>query len=247
MKIESILMRLGFSENEVRVYLAALELGISSGQTIAKKAAIKRTTAYSVLDYLVGRGVVGKTAVRGKARFVAEPPEKLLTTINDLRVSLEKAMPELDALYNKNEIKPKITFYEGEHAIHNVYEDTLKEKPKEILEWNTNAFFHRFPTDYNYIEKRTKSGIKARRIAGKGSLWDTWHKSLDDAELAETIIVPKELFDPLIEVNIYNNKIAFMNYAENMSVIIESKAIADAMRQVYELSWQGASMSKTNQ
>ena len=31
-----------------------------------------------------------------------------------------------------------------------------------------------------------------------------------------------------------------MNYAENMSVIIESKPIADAMRQAYELSWKGA-------
>jgi hypothetical protein len=52
--------------------------------------------------------------------------------------------------------------------------------------------------------------------------------------------VDKKIFNPKIEVNIYNNKIAFMNYAENMSVIIESKPIADAMRQAYELSWLGA-------
>ena len=44
----------------------------------------------------------------------------------------------------------------------------------------------------------------------------------------------------MVEVNIYNDKVAFMNYADEMSVIIENKAIAEAMRQAYELSWRGA-------
>ena len=48
------------------------------------------------------------------------------------------------------------------------------------------------------------------------------------------------MFWPGIEVNIYGDKVAFLNYAENMSVIIESKAIAKAMRQAYHLSWIGA-------
>jgi sugar-specific transcriptional regulator TrmB len=240
MKIEQILKKFGFSENETRVYLASLEMGLASAQEVAKKAGLKRTTTYSVLAYLVNRGIVGKTIVKNKTRFVAEPPEKLLNLIAEIKENVSKAMPQLEAIYNKSETKPKITFFEGENAIHNVYEDTLKEKPKEILEWNTNAFFERFPKDYNYIEKRTALGIKARRIAGEGSLWATKHRGLDQKELAETAIVSKDIFDPQIEVNIYNNKVAFMNYAENMSVIIESKAIADAMKQAYELSWKGA-------
>ena len=246
MKIEQILEKFGFSLNESKTYLACLELGLASAQDIAKKAGLKRTTAYSVLSYLINRGVIGKTIVRKKTRFVAEPPEKLLNLIGEIQSSIAKILPQLEAVYNKNEVKPKITFFEGANAIHNVYEDTLKEKPQEILEWNTNAFFERFPKDYNYIEKRTNLGIRARRLAGQGSLWDTKHKFLDEKELAETIIVNKELFNPQIEVNIYNNKVAFMNYAENTSIIIESKVIAHAMRQAYELSWRGAQVNKTN-
>jgi len=245
MKIEEILGQLGFSDNETKIYLAALEMGTASAQDIAKKAELKRTTGYSVLTYLVNRGVVGKTIIKNKTRFFAESPEKLLNLVNEIKINITKVLPELEAVYNKNETKPKITFFEGRNAIHNVYEDTLREKPKEILEWNTNAFFNRFPKDYNYIEKRISSGIRAKRIAGKGSQWDTTHKYLDEKELAETLVVPKELFDPQIEVNIYNNKVAFMNYADNMSVIIESKAIADSMRQAYELSWRGAQTNKT--
>ena len=243
MRIEHVLRKLGFSTNEARVYIAALGAGTASAQEIAKKATLKRTTTYSVLSYLVDRGVVGKTKLQNKTRFTAEPPEKLLSIAQETQAQIKAALPELGAIYNKSDVKPKITFFEGENAIHNVYEDTLKEQPKEILEWNTDAFFERFPKEYDYIKKRVGLNIKARRIAGKGSKWDSAHKYLDEKELAETIVVPKEKFWPEIEVNIYNNKIAFMNYAENMSVIIESKAIAEAMRQAYELSWQGARLN----
>ena len=242
MHLYQLLQKLGFSANESKVYLACLETGLASAQDIAQQAGIKRTTCYSVLAHLVSRGTVGKTKVKGKTRFIAEPPQRLLTLINELENGIKEAMPELTAIYNRKETKPKITFFEGENAVWKVYEDTLKEKPQTILMWNNQEFFEKFnERKYsNYIPSRVALGIEAKRIAPKGSTWDMINRHRDAKELSQTLIVPKELFDPHVEVNIYNNKVAFMNYAENMSVIIESKAIADAMRQAYELSWKGA-------
>lgn len=241
MHINQLLQKLGFSVKEAKVYLASLELGISSAQDMAKQAGLNRTTGYAVLNYLVNRGVMGKTKVKGKTRFVPEPPERLATLISELDKAIKDSLPQLRAIYNKKETKPKITFYEGSTAVQKVYDDTLTEKPEEILEYNTNAYFEeKSDVDPNYIHKRVALGIRARRIAGQGSKWDSKHKYLDQKELSQTAIVAKEKFNPQIEINIYNNKVAFMNYAENMSVIIESKPIADAMRQAYELSWRGA-------
>lgn len=241
MHINQLLQKLGFSVKEAKVYLASLELGISSAQDVAKQAGLNRTTGYAVLNYLVNRGVMGKTKVKGKTRFVPEPPERLATLISELDKAIKDSLPQLRAIYNKKETKPKITFYEGSTAVQKVYDDTLTEKPEEILEYNTNAYFEeKSDVDPNYIHKRVALGIRARRIAGQGSKWDSKHKYLDQKELSQTAIVAKEKFNPQIEINIYNNKVAFMNYAENMSVIIESKPIADAMRQAYELSWRGA-------
>jgi predicted transcriptional regulator len=241
MKIEQLLQKLGFSVKEAKVYLASLELGMASAQDVAKQAGLNRTTGYAVLNYLVNRGVMGKTKVRGKTRFIPEPPERLATLIKELDRAITESLPELRAIYNKKEAKPKITFYEGEHSVQKIYDDTLIEKPNEILEYNTNAYFEgKADVDPHYIQKRVALGIHARRIAGKGSKWDTKHKYLDQKELSQTTVVGKEQFDPKIEINIYNNKVAFLNYAENMSVIIESKPIADAMRQAYELSWERA-------
>ena len=242
MTIDHILDRLGFSKNEIKTYLAALELSTAAAQDIAKEASLPRTTVYSVLTVLVRRGVIAKTLVKGKTRFIAEPPQRLLSILDDLQADLKTAMPELTARYNNKESKPKIVFYEGKTAIQKVFDNILETHPSEILEWNTDEFFEhdKHRTDKLFIEKRVKLGIHAKRIGAAHSRWQTKHQRYDRGELSETLIVSKELFSPDIEVNIYDNKVAFMNYVENMSLIIESKPIADAMRQAYALSWKGA-------
>lgn len=240
MKIEQILKNLNFSKNEIAVYLAAMETGAATANQIAQKAKLQRTTTYSVLGQLVSRGVMAKTKERGRSRFLAEPPDKLLRLVSELREGIEMVLPELEAKYNQKEKKPRILFYEGERAIQEVYDDTLREKPVEILEWNTDAYFGNEKVDRQYIAKRVQLGIRAKRMAVQNSIWDRNHRSRDVEELSETIAVSKEFFSPAIEVNIYNNKIAFLNYAENMSVIVESKAITDLMRQIYGLAWEAA-------
>ena len=56
----SQLVKVGLNEKESRVYLALLELGSGTAYAVAKKAGIKRPTAYIVLDELRKRGLVLK-------------------------------------------------------------------------------------------------------------------------------------------------------------------------------------------
>ncbi len=246
MKLDKFLNQVGFKTNEVAIYLAALETGLTSPPELANKTGLPRTTINLILKHLVERGFIGKTLIKKRVHYLAEPPDKILGHLKELLKYGEEILPELEARYNQSEHKPRIVFYEGVNAVQKVYDDTLATKPTEILEWNTDAYFAgKQHVDRHYIAKRMKLGIKAKRIAGSGSKWDTHHRHYDSSELAETIIVPRDLFWPEIEVNIYGNKVAFLNYAENISVIIESKAIASAMRQAYHLSWIGAKQSTT--
>jgi len=242
MQLEKLLESIGFSENESKVYLACLGAGTASAQEIAEQAGLPRTTVYSVLDYLVKRGVVAKTIEQGKTRFLAEAPEKLLNLLTELKEQVEKSLPELEALYNTSQTKPKILFYEGKGAIRRMFDDTLKQKPKEILMWNSDRYFEfdRYGHDKDYIEKRVELGIHAKRICGEGSKWALENKKKDAKELSETVVVPQKIFLQGVEINIYNEKVVFMNFAENNGVIIESKAIAETMKDVYHLSWLGS-------
>ena len=56
--IDAFFNVLGFSGNEIKVFLSLAEVGKSPASLIAKRVHIPRTTAYSVLDKLVERGVV---------------------------------------------------------------------------------------------------------------------------------------------------------------------------------------------
>ncbi len=234
-----LLSSLGFSQNEARIYIAALEAGVASAQAIAHIAGLQRTTTYSVLNALVQRGMVGKTKERGKFRYIAEPPERLLTIAEHIASDIKNQLPELAALYNKSQTKPRIVFYEGEEAIRNVCDDTLRESPQEILQINSDSFFDWVPKKYPYVALRAEKRIKAMRIAPASERF-CMHHAYDRSEQAETILVPISIFDPGVEINIYNNKVAFLNYAESMGVIIESQSIARAMRQAYHLAWLGA-------
>jgi sugar-specific transcriptional regulator TrmB len=237
--IEASLKNLGFTTNEARVYLATLEVGVSSAQDIAEKAGIIRTTAYSILEHLAIRGVIIRTKKQNKNRYFAEAPKNLIRRFGTSITELEKSLPELQAIYNKSETKPKIVFYEGLEGISKIYQDTIRSNPDEILEFNTSEMFAHLPEDFpkEYVQQRLKNKISARRIAPDDSAWKK-HSKQDNEELSKTILLNTKDFDIPVEINIYKNKVAFMSYSDRIGVIIEGDGIAKAMRTIYELVWK---------
>ncbi len=235
---DKILQNLGFSDNEARVYLAALETGLSSAQDIADKAKLKRTTTYSILDVLVRKGFVLKSQKEGKNRYVAESPDNLLGIFDRYQSELKKVLPELKAIYNVKQVKLKVLFFEGKPGIKKIYYDTIEEKPEVILEWNTSELYKVFPGfPMEYLEMRREYNIRAQRIAPDDENWQE-RKKKDKEDISITKLLPKKDYEIPVEINVYNNKVVFMSYSDEMGLIIESKVIADAMRKIYKLFWQ---------
>lgn len=238
MNIELILNNLGLSQNEAKVYLATLEMGVSSAQDIAHKAEVIRTTGYAVLDRLVDKNLVYKTKEGDKTKYVAESPRNLIKRFEGYQQQLTDSLPELQAIYNKHETKPKIIFFEGKQGIKDIYADTIKERPKEILEYNTSKMVTVFPgLPEEYLADRKKYKIKAKRIAPNDEFWSERAKK-DKKEMSKTILLPEDEFTIPVEINIYNNKLAIVSYIDEMGVIIESESIANAMKKIYGLLWK---------
>jgi sugar-specific transcriptional regulator TrmB len=74
------LVEVGFSSQEARVYVAALQRPSATGYELAKLAGLQRANVYQVLAALVDRGVVEQIA-DSPARFVAQPPAAVLGRI----------------------------------------------------------------------------------------------------------------------------------------------------------------------
>ncbi len=240
--IKKSLLSIGFSEKEIEVYLALLELGKGTVTEIARKAGINRPTAYHVLASLELKKLVRTSGKEPKQEYTAESPENiekiLQEKIKEYTSALTQAkeiIPELISIHNKDN-RPKIKFYEGKDGLETVYEDTLS-STEEILAYASvediqPTLPHYFP---EYYKRRAKKGISIRAIFPNSA--DARERaSLDTEEMRKSLIVPDTYgFHP--EINIYDNKVMIASWREKLGIIIESAEIADAMKKIYELAW----------
>ncbi len=244
--LRTTLIELGFSDKEAKVYLALLEMGKGTASEIARTAGILRTTAYNILDILAGKGLVKLTGKEPKAEYVAEPPEKIVDylkkEIKKYQDKLERAsklIPQLKSTHNVSD-RPRVKFYEGKEGLEQVYEDTLT-STEEIRAYAAVDDMHKALPDYfpKYYQRRAKNGIAIRGIIPATDLALERAKH-NKEEMRTMVLVPKDKYYFSPEINIYDNKVMIASWREKLGIIIESEEIADAMKKIYELAWQGA-------
>lgn len=242
-KIIKNLKTLGFSENEVKVYLACLQLGRASVIKIAQKAGLKRTTAYSIIDVLLEKGILSKHQDKQGQKFSAELPEKLITVLQQKQNALLEVIPDLLAMAStESDIKPEVKFYQGKEGLKAVYEDTLEscQKGDELAAYFSAEDVYNFLPDYTptYVKRRASKGIKSKGI-GLDSKMARKHKARDKKELRRSKLVSKQELPISIEKNIYKDKVAFMNFRGfPFGVIVKSPQIAKSERAIFELLWE---------
>jgi len=239
MEIQPVLEQFGLKPREIKVYLACLELGLTSVLEIAKKTSLKRPTVYDILEVLKSKGLVSQS-VKGKKRFFfAEEPEKLTKLIEEKRVMLEQIMPALKSMHNVAGSKPVIRYYEGQDGLRQVYRDTLNYQG-ELVAFVTENIIQKLGKRFadEYIQKRKKAKITVR-VIGPDTDEIKEYKKTDRQYLKKTRMVDQKKFPFTIEMNVYGNKLAFMSFKEEMGIIIESNEIANNMKLLFELAWQG--------
>lgn len=131
------LIKLGLSEKEAKVYLAALELGGRTAQDIARKAGVNRATTYVILQGLMKKGLASTFTQGKKTYFAAESPEQLdhllrkqEEQIFEHRRDLERIIPELKAVANSAAHKPKVRFFEGHEGLRAMLEEVTRSLPR---------------------------------------------------------------------------------------------------------------------
>ncbi len=243
MKLEKILEEIGIEGKKAEVYLACLELGGATAYLIAKKAGIKRPTAYDIINSLMHEGLVHKN-IKGKTSFYS--PADPLSLVDRQREKMErihKAMPLLQNLYNAPKSKPFIQYFEGVEGIKEMHEDSLRvlKKGDEILGYVGEGIIEHLPafTD-DYVERRIAKGITFRGIF-KGGAEMKKYMELNDRQLRKGRVVSEEIFPIDIEINIYQNKVAVATYGtEIFGMLIESYEYAKSQKAIFELAWRGA-------
>lgn len=207
MALEQELKQLGFNEKEAKIYLAALELGPSSVQNIAKKSRVKRATIYEIINNLKKKGIFDET-IKGKKRlFIASDPENIKSMLLNQGRLLEKILPELKSFSGLGATKPKIKFYENVEEIKKAYEDIIISKPEEVLSISSvNSIADLLGWDWgnNYIAERVSKKIPVRVITNHFEGVEEFMKR-DEKELRKIKILPKNSAQRKTICNRYRN------------------------------------------
>lgn len=254
-KIKSVLQQMGLSNNEVKLYLAALQNDGSPISQLAQKAKINRAAAYPIVKSLNKKGVIEQNTQKGGVLIYAVPPQDLKRLIKRKELDLEmlawkldEILPELETLHSAQKIKPKIKSFEGLDGLRKMQDDIIHSvKPNDTVYSiiNTDLLAQTFPeytTDQGFIARRLKKQISVKAIiAGGKETATTWALSKNKEQLREVKWIDTKNFPFTNNMTIYANKVSITTLQEELAgVIIESAEIAKNQKFIFDLAWEGA-------
>lgn len=242
MRILHSLEKLGLEYKEQLVYVALLQLERATANEIAYKANLKRPTTYDILYRLRAGGVIAEVKEGKKRKFVAQPPEQLLTLLDEQKRAVEQDLPQLLSIYNTKTKRPKVAYFEGVDGIKQLYEDTLLVTPNggEILAYVTKDTVDALP-EYtaDYVRRRVAKNITLRGIYESSPAVKRYLAKNKEQRRQARVLNNAQPLDN--EINIYGDRMIIITHKpEPFGVQIESKEIADTQRTIFELAWRSA-------
>ncbi|MBT4935507.1 hypothetical protein HOL21_03115 [Candidatus Woesearchaeota archaeon] len=233
-KIQTTLENLGFSPNEIKVYLALNDHGSSKAGKIAKVSKIDRSSCYNSIKHLIEKGLVSYVSIGKIKWFQATGPKKLLDYIKEQQKDVEEILPELHARHKMSKISGQVRMFKGTKGVRTILQDILRTKKENLMFGNENQLEEKMPTyQKQFVRQLKENKMTVREIVREDRATKT-------SNPLQTRYVPKSVISPVV-TNIYDEKIALIIWTdEPEGIIIENPAAAKAYRSYFEFMWEHA-------
>jgi HTH-type transcriptional regulator, sugar sensing transcriptional regulator len=172
---EHLLQEIGLTPGETKVYLALLELGMTTTGPLIKKSGVSASKTYGILDKLTTKGLVGHIIKNKVKHFKAMHPNRLLDYIEEKeeeisqkKTLIKQLIPQL--ISQQQTSAPTATIYNGFRSISNFFRNILDDLQKGDTYYvlgatygvnakGVRAFF------LNYHTNRAKKKINVKMLA----------------------------------------------------------------------------------
>jgi len=246
-----ILESIGFTNGEVKVYLALLDLGSTSSGAIITNSKVSRSKVYDILEKLKEKGLVSEVVKENIKYFEALNPEKILDYIKRKEIELKKEEKEfrkvLPELINKSKHKgekQEVKVFVGIEGLKTFYNDWLskmKKKdeylaltlPQKEFEDKSLVLFLK-----KFHQKRNEKGVRARILSNLTNIEKRKEVDYSDTGLYEFRIT-KQTFPT--GILIFQDIVATISWGKTPRIFsIESKENTDHYRKFFESLWETA-------
>src|SRR3989344_6526435 len=242
-----LLEELGLTKNEIKVYLALLELGSTAAGPLIKKLGMHRAAVYDIIDLLTGKGLVSYVIKANRKYFEAQDPDRLLEYLEskkqdliDKEEKLKQFLPELQLKRKLSKEEQEGTIYKSKKGLKSVFEDILKEKKPWFVFGATGQFKELFNAYFIHFHKRrVKTKIPLKIIFNEDI---RKQKRGEELKLCQIKYLPKSYISPSTTY-IYGDKIAIINWSsEPIAFLMRSKPVADSYKSFFGVLWKMANI-----
>ena len=233
----SIFEGLGFTNAEIKVYMALLELGTSTAGPIIDKTDLQSSVVHMTLNKLTEKGFVGFIMEGKRKHYQATNPKHIIEYITEKKERFEEILPQLLLKQKLAKQKPEIIAFRGIKGIKELLLVLLEAGGTEHHTFGSakKALMINDAWWISYHKKRLAKGIRAKLIFNESLKgWDTELK-YPGAEVKYT----KKGFEPLTETIIRNDKVGIIIWLDKpIGVIIHNKEAAESYDKYFYILWE---------
>lgn len=240
--MENELKQLGLTDNEIKVYLALLEIGENTVGPIINKLKIHRQVAYDTLEGLEKKNMVVKTIKGRRNHFRIANPKNILDSIKRKEQIVNSLIPEINKKLAGQKRGQEIKVYEGEKAYREL---TLKNDEKMLVNSETYVISG---APQKWAETMIVSGTlrKSNKIRQRKNIKTKILYSEDMREKAKNIdrVIQdyrflNQKYSPPVSIQIWYDSVTLISFgSEIFTIEIKNKNFREAYLNYFNLFWK---------
>lgn len=234
-----ILEQLGLSSNEIKTYLALIDIGKATASEISSRAQINRSNCYEALEKLINKGLIGKIKDEKKTIFESLSSKKLSEIYLENKSEIDILSEELEQRRGISKEKKSAMIIEGYRGIKSIFEDILESlnPNQEYLVFGATDVPELFENYINHwTKRRIQKKIRLRIIYNEDA--KSFIGKTKKLPLTEIRVLPKSYSTPAA-VNIYGNKTANIVWTDKpLAFLVENEDYTKSFRNYFELLWK---------
>lgn len=231
---------LWLSDNESNIYLKLLEGGVCTIWELSKTTSLHRTQLYRILPFLIESGFVIQTLVWKKKYYSPASPSVFKNSLEEIIDKNKQNISQLQNLFNSLDNKPNVIYEKWAKWITNIFSDIVSSTKKwdifyRITSEKDTEFINNNYLPKNYRELRDKKELE-RYVIMSSKTAKFKSKRLE----REIKVVPEKIdeFDDNVFMTVYWEKVAFIDFNSESSIIIENKQIASFQKKLFKMLYK---------
>ena len=232
----------GLSEKEADVYLLLLKTETLSAITISRKAALKKSIVYIVLESLVNKNLVREITIGKRTHYKAESPDILRAFVQDKRNKFEEEARRIETIIGELKTiekdlgeRPEVCFYEGQEAVKNeIYEYVSLENFSSGQDYG----IYSYDLMKRLFSTQDIATIDQKRIDNNivfKAIYTGSEEVIEGKKNQELIKIDQERFPLLSDIGIFNDEVRIHTLGKKpYGIFIKNKEFATTLKSLIE-------------